>query len=398
VSDGRSHTLKKADIVEVESELNRYGETADKLEDAVVKLKKIVDGASDSLVGKYVEKLQDDAKKIQDDLTKAGKRYRDAANEIGIYKPQLEVAIKELSTYETSTADAEANLTRANGMPDPQKGEDGKISTEEQDKGNAKQGKIDEANGALTAASDRLTRALDALDVAGKTLGDKVNCNNYDDGLTDSTKDKILEAFQWISYIFGKLALVFTVLAFLIPGLQVLAIAALVVGAVLLVSDSVLFANGMAKWSDVFLDALGLGLGGLGAAFSKVAGTLGRLGKLFGGPKPAGNGIVDLTEGGTMIVAPKPGFWAGESQAFKNTWDAWKTFLTGPTGGNPWKLGKAYLQNIIDNGTLEELIAAGFDFKKYWWAWGLGNMGLNLGAGIGYAGYQINQGGKNPTA
>ena len=40
--------------------------------------------------------------------------------------------------------------------------------------------------------------------------------------------------------------------------MQFLAIGALVAGAVLLISDSVLFANGMAKWSDVFLDALGL--------------------------------------------------------------------------------------------------------------------------------------------
>jgi hypothetical protein len=399
VTDGRYHTLKKADQVEVESERSRYFDTADTLQKAIDKLTKMVDGAADANAGKWLEGLKDDASSIKDNLVKAHVRYADAARYIHDYQPELEKADKDAdAAVRDQEAGADA-LKTANGLPDGQKGSDGTLSPDEQAKDKYKQGQVETANDQVNDAKNRLTAVLDALGVAGKTLGDKVNCNNYDDGLTDSTKDKILEAFQWISYIFGKIALVLTVLAFLIPGLQVLAIGALVAGAVLLISDSVLFANGMAKWSDVFLDALGLGFGALGAAFTKIAKGLGSLGKMFGGPKniPA-NGIVDLTEGGTMIFVPKPGFWAGESTALWNTMNTWKNFFTnGPLKWNFGALGKGYLQNILDTGTLAELIEAGFNYTKSWWIWGLANTFLNLGAGIGYAGYQINQGGGSPT-
>jgi hypothetical protein len=394
VSDGRSHTLKKADPVEVESERARYHKTADTIDDVVTKLKKLIDGAADANVGDYADKLKDGAKTIQDNLTKAGKRYRDAADRIHDYQPQLDTAITELKLYETNHADAEADLTAAKGMPDPQKGSDGKISTEEQQKATAKQGKIDDANGELTAASDRLTRALDALDVAGKTLGDAVNCNQYDDGLTDSTHDKIMEAFGWISKIFGYLALAFTILAFLIPGVGALAIAGVVAGAVLLVADSVLLAGGEGSVLNVILDAVGLGLAGFGAGFSKLFSKLGDLGKLskgFAGLKlqwligSDGKAALQLIVPGKPLVVfgPKPYFFSkpGLIDFFKGMSGSWWKDIADPA---TWK-NLASLKGI---GSLFNVGGAGA-LKWIWGIWGVGNNLFNLGAGVAFAAYQI---------
>ncbi len=270
MSDGRLKTLRKADPAEVSAAQKRYQLISDTIEDTVSKLQKIVDAGEDALRGKWVEAVKEDAESLKESLDKAAVRYRDVATEIKKYEPDLDRAIVQVDAAERDEADANASLTRANGMPDPVKGADGTVSAEEQQRGADKQRAQDDASTQVTAAKNRLTGALDALDVAGKRLGDAVNCKNYDDGLTDKISWRIMAVFKKISQIFGIIAMILTALAVMIPGLGALAVAGLVAGAVTLIADSVLLGGGDGSVLAVVLGALGLAFAGLSLAVGAI--------------------------------------------------------------------------------------------------------------------------------
>jgi hypothetical protein len=400
--DGRLKTVDRADPANIEAAQKRYQHISDTLDDAVTKLQKIVDNGSDGMIGQWIDPLKDDAKSIKDDLAKAGVRYRDVARQIAIYEPDLDHARTEIIASLNDDTDAETALTRAHGLPDPQKGSDGKISPEEQQKGTDKQNAVNDAKGKISAAKNRLTAALDALDVSGKRLGDAVNCKNYDDGLTDSRKDKILAFFKILSKIFAVLALILTALAFLIPGVNVLVIGAIVAGAVLLISDSVLYANGEGDLASVILDAFGLGLGGLAAGIGKIAKFVGDIAKTFGGLKfiptlGAGGGIIPMIDLGATVggITKAPGFFGAMLNNFKNAGALWKTFFT----GNFKAFFAGYGELILDMGTFTDLLSFGRGINLINWfrTWGIANIIFNLGAGTIYGGFQINSAFNGPA-
>jgi hypothetical protein len=393
-SDGRLSTVDRADPANIESTQKRYQHISDTLDDAVTKLQQIVDNGSEGLIGQWIDPLKDDAKSIKDDLAKAGVRYHDVASQITVYEPDLEHEKTEITAALTDGSTANSALTSAKAMPDPQKGSDGTISTQEQQKGTDKQNAINDAGGKISAAKNRLTAALDALDVSGKRLGDAVNCKNYDDGLTDSLKDKILAVFKIISKIFGVIALILTALAFLIPGVNLLVIGGIVAGAVLLISDSVLYANGQGDLSSVLLDAFGLGLGGLAAGIGKIAGIVGDIAKGWGALKflpmiNAGGHVIPLVDVGALVggLGKNPGFFSALWNGLKNAGGLWKNFFT----GNFKAFFADYGALILDLGTLDELLSFGRGLSLTTWfqAWGGLNIIFNLGAGAIWGGFQV---------
>ncbi|MFI1995897.1 WXG100 family type VII secretion target [Actinoplanes sp. NPDC020271] len=305
MSDGRIKTLKRADPAEIDTVQKRYQHISDTIDDTVAKLRKIIDAGSDALVGEWVEPLKKDATSIHDSLSKAAVRYHDVATEIDRYQPDLQHAIDEVTAAENEQDDGTAAVKSAAAMPDPQKGPDGTVSPEEQQKAADKERAQDEAQSRVTAAKNRLEAALDALDVAGKRFGDAVNCKNYDDGLTDSLKDKIMAVLKKISDIFAVVALVLTALAFLIPGVNGLAMAAFVVGAVLLISDIALLAGGEGSALSVALDAVGLGIGGLAARLGNAGKSLDDYRKLLGKKVPP-IGIKPPPGGGKPVGVGSP--------------------------------------------------------------------------------------------
>ena len=259
-----------ADPDMVQSAQKRYQHISTTIDDVVTRLQKIVDTNSDSLVGQYVSGLKDDAGSIKDKLSKAAVRYSDVAGEIAKYEPDLDVGLKETAGALDDARAAKTAQTKASALPDPQKASDGTVSAEEQQKATDKTKATAAADTDLANAKKRLTNALDALNVAGKRLGDAVNCKKYNDGLTDSFKDKLNAVMAMISKIFGIIGMILGVLALLIPGVNLLMLASVVAGAVALVADSVLYANGEGSILDVVLGAVGLGLAGLGAIASVV--------------------------------------------------------------------------------------------------------------------------------
>jgi uncharacterized protein YukE len=279
-----------ADPDVVSAAQKRYQHIAETIDDATAKLQKIVDTNSDSLAGQYVEGLKSEAGSLQDRLSKAAVRYHDVADEISKYEPDLERGLSETAGALTDAEEAKTAQTKAHGMPDPQKSSDGTVSSDEQQKETAKNKAISDADSKMAAAKARLNNALDALNVAGKRFGDAVNCKRYDDGLTDSFKDKLDAVMAKISQIFAIIGMVLAVLAILIPGVDILIFAGVVASAIALTADVVLYADGKGSVLDVVLDALGLGLAGLGAIASVAAKGLSNaartLGNLASRPRP----------------------------------------------------------------------------------------------------------------
>jgi hypothetical protein len=279
-----------ADPDMVSAAQKRYQHIAETIDDATAKLQKIVDTNSDSLAGQYVEGLKSEAGSLKDRLSKAAVRYHDVAGEIGKYKPDLDRGLSETSGALDDAEAADTAQIKARSMPDPQKSQDGTVSPDEQQKGTDKNKATADADSKMAAAKTRLNNALDALNVAGKRFGDAVNCKKYDDGLSDSYKDKLDAVMAKISQIFAIIGMVLAVLAILIPGVDVLVFAGVVASAIALTADIVLYADGKGSVLDVVLGALGLGLAGLGAIASVAAKGLANsaktLGNLAGRPRP----------------------------------------------------------------------------------------------------------------
>ncbi|MEY9874617.1 hypothetical protein ABH931_004117 [Streptacidiphilus sp. MAP12-33] len=279
-----------ADPDVVDAAQKRYTHIATTIDDAVAKLQQIVETNSDSLAGQYVGGLKDESGSLKDRLGKAAVRYHDVATQIGLYEPDLDRGLSETAGALTDAEDARNDQTKAQALPDPQKNPDGTTSPAEQQKGDDKKKAEDDANAKVTAAQTRLNNALDALNVAGKRFGDAVNSKNYDDGLTDSYKDKLDAVMAKISQIFGIIGMILGVLAILIPGVDVLVLAGVVAGAVSLVANAVLYHDGKGSVLDVVLGALGLGLAGLGGLASVIGKGLANEAKgfanLFGRARP----------------------------------------------------------------------------------------------------------------
>jgi hypothetical protein len=258
------------DLDVVSGAQTRYQHIADTIDDAVTKLQRIVETNSDSLAGQYVEGLKSEAGSVKDSLTKAAVRYHDVAEEIKKYQPDLEQGLHETAAALTDAEEARNDRTKAHALPDPQKKQDGTVTPEEQQKGTDKDKATGAADAKLAAAKTRLSNAMDALNVAGKRFGDAVNAKKYHDGLTDSWKDKLDAVMAKISQIFAIIGMILGALAILIPGVNALVIAGVVAGAITLVANIVLYADGKGSVVDVILGAVGLGLAGFGAALSLV--------------------------------------------------------------------------------------------------------------------------------
>lgn len=268
-----------ADPDAVRSAQQRYQHIATTIDDATAKLQQIVGTSSDSLAGQYVQGLQSAASSLNDRLTKAGVRYHDVADQITTYEPALDDALTETAAALVEARIAVDAQTKASNMPDPQKGADGSVSADEQAKGTAKTKATDDANAQLTAAKNRLNSAMDALNTAGKRFGDAVNSKNYKDGLTDTLKDKIDAVMAKISQIFAIIGMILGALAILIPGVDVLVLAGVVAGAITLVANITLYADGKGSLADVILGAVGLGLAGLGAIVGVVGKSISGIAK-----------------------------------------------------------------------------------------------------------------------
>lgn len=440
------------DIERITEIQKRYQHIATTIDEAVAGLQKIVDTGSEGMAGQWVGGLRKDADSIRDRLTKAGVRYHDVADEITKYRPDLETGLAETKGALEDAVLAKEAATKADGMPDPQKGTDGNLTPEEEQKGKDKEKAAGEAAGALTAAKNRLTGALDALNTAGKRFGDAVSARRYDDGLTDTWKDKVDAFFGQISKIFAIIGMILGVLALLIPGVNLLVLAGVVAGAITLVANIVLYAHGKGSLADVILGVVGLGLAGIGAVASimaknmaNAAKTLGNLagrqrpvtinppqlqwgpgapveltrlgpggvgqpsiitsirttpGDFFIPPTPAtgwtnmsdwfNNPAINFLLGKGGIITPELGFFASTWQQLKGAGALWGTLFS-----NPLKFGKDWAGVIGGFSGFRDLSAVmgaiGGKISPLWFLWGGLNGAFGFGAGLVYTGGRLEE-------
>ena len=297
-----------ADPDKVSSAQQRYQNIASTIDDAVSRLQKVMDDNAEGLVGQYIDGLRKTAGSLHDKLQKAGVRYHDVADQIKIYQTPLQDGLDETAAALNDANAAAGQQKQATGMPDPQKGSDGTISPDEQKKGTDKTNAENQANDALSAAKNRLNNALDALNTAGKRFGDAVNSKNYNDGLSDTWKDKMDEILGWFSKILGYIGMALGAIALLIPGLDVVVLAGVVVGAASLIVNSILYADGKGSVLDVVFGAIGLGLGFIGVGAAQLAKGLANDAKVLAGitgrPGAPQLGFADNTFGGDLNNIP----------------------------------------------------------------------------------------------
>ena len=285
-----------------------YQNVAATIDDAVSRLQKVMDDNAEGLVGQYIDGLRKTAGDLHDKLQKAGVRYHDVADQIKIYETPLQTGLDETAGALNDAKTAVGDQKQASSMPDPQKASDGTTTPEEQKKGTDKTNAENQANDALTAAKNRLNTALDDLNTAGKRFGDAVNSKNYNDGLSDTWKDKMDEILGWFSKILGYIGMALGAIALLIPGLDVVVLAGVVVGAASLIVNSILYADGKGSVLDVVFGAIGLGLGFIGVGAAQLAKGLASdakaLSGLTGRPGAPQLGFADNSFGGSLNNIP----------------------------------------------------------------------------------------------
>jgi uncharacterized protein YukE len=367
------------DVERIEEARKRYQKIAVTIDDAIKRLKKIVDAGSESLAGQYVEGLKSEATSIRDNLTKAKTRYDDVAGEIKKYQPNLQLALDDTKKALTAARDAKTARSTADAMADPQPAGDGTISPEENTKGELKKRAIEDAGSDLTTAKTKLTDAMTALNTAGKSFGDAVNSKRYNDGLSDSGWDKFINGLKIAAKVFAWIGIAIGILAIFIPGVGVI-VAGLIAGAITLGLEIALYKYGEGSIADVVIAAVGLGLFAVaGAAVLRGLGGVARgpntaieLRPLpprvdFAGPggRPAaGPGLQapggPIVVGTTNVTHPPIGIFGALAWDFKNLTGFWQLLTSAPaTFLKNWGALVTGLQSVPGLATLLGVSGAG---------------------------------------
>ena len=265
--------------------IKHYTEIAEMMTTQAALLKKIGDGDETLLKGQSADAMRKRAGESHEHLGKAAARYDDVKVALVEYQPALETARSETGKALVDAETAADRQAGAEAMPDPvnaDRPDDAKPLTEseKQDSQN-RTGKIDGAKADLDAARAKCQAALDTLQAAADRAATKIKENWGDDGLGHSGWEAFIhKILKIIVEVLGWIGMALAILAMLIPGLQFIAIAALVVAVAALVGSFILAITGESSWVNVIFGVLGVLTLGAGALAMKLA--------------QAGKGLMDL--------------------------------------------------------------------------------------------------------
>lgn len=413
--------VKGGDLTKVKEFRRRYVEISETITSAVSRLDRIVSHGSEGLAGKYAEGLKEDAGKLRGGLGKAAVRYADVAREVVAYEPELESAITETRAGLAQAQTGTAALAVAQALPDGVPADDGTLSADETTKNAVKRDRVATAGGDVTAAKRRVQTAFDRLQVAGKRLGDAVNCKNYDDGLTDSGWDKFLAVLKKISKALAIIAMVLAVLCFIFPGVALLVAASVVVAVAAVVVAGILYAKGEEGLPDLLFAIFGVVLLGGATVASLIGRSIGqaaRASRTAIGETLSAIPMNSFGPGGRILptigrnaaqwrnqsdwfdnpltamlmrgagrpgLVPDVGFWRSSVQQMRSGLDLWKSLGSSPgtffrewagvVGGWGGYRSIAGLQQITGAAT-----------HSSWWVWGVGNSIFTIGTGLIWTG------------
>lgn len=235
--------------------------------------------------GATADKIRTAASGLVGGLTTVHDRYQQVSSALSGWVPQLNQAqswsIQALTEAEGPYAKLKSTpqpsgintITGTNGLPVLPIGA-APLNPVKQQEFNEYQSAMQKAQGELASAQALLTKATNLRDTEGSHYASLIN-NASNDSLKDSWWDRFknwvddhADLLKEIASILQDIVAVLAVICLLIPGVDLLIIAAMAVTALLLIVHTMLAATGNGSWLDVALDVVGLvTLGfGLGAA------------------------------------------------------------------------------------------------------------------------------------
>lgn len=265
-----------ADVEQIEQLTVYYTNMAKDIEDQATVLRRIGEGDESQFKGESADRVREKSKQVGEQLAQMSGRYSAVRDALKAYLPHLQTGLTE---SEAALADAKAandSLSSATGMSDPRVGRPSDappLTTEEETAGRQKDAAVSEAKSGSTRAIARLEGALAELDARGRQASETIR-DAWNDGLKDSWKDRLKAAFQAFLKILVKvltwIGVALAVLAFIIPGLGMAALAGAIVTGLAFAATAAQAAMGDASFIDVIIAGVGVLLLGAGAALTKL--------------------------------------------------------------------------------------------------------------------------------
>lgn len=255
-----------ADGSELTGLIRHYKNIADAMTAQAALLKKVGEGDENLLKGESADAIRERAGKTHENLGKAGARYQDVHDALKTYQPELQTARSETGKALAAAEKAAGDKRGAEGMPDPanesRSDDDPPLSDDDRQASRDRTNRIAEADGDLAAAQTKAANAMAALDAAAEAAVTKIKENWKTDDLHHSWQEAAYHGFmkflKGLVEVLGWIGMALAIVAMVIPGLQWLGTAALVVGLVALGGSVVLAATGEESWMGVVWGALGV--------------------------------------------------------------------------------------------------------------------------------------------
>lgn len=249
-----------ADLPEMDSRLAYFRSLAETMRTEGQRLSRISSG--ESLTGKYADELRSASGDVAKDLDQVVGRYEAVVNALDDYRPALDAALLGSSQALDDAIDADAARGAADAMPKTTAPDGGQLTTQQEQANTDKTTATDAAADRLSAARQKLTNVLSALDEAGQRAAATIR-KGFGDGLTDSGWDRFKYAFKKFLQILVKvltyIGMALAVIALVIPGVGELVLGAgIALGAVTLAANIALKALGGGSWADIGIAIAGL--------------------------------------------------------------------------------------------------------------------------------------------
>lgn len=265
-----------ADVDQIEQLTVYYTNMAKDIEDQATVLRRIGEGDESQFKGQSADRVREKSKQVSEQLTQMSGRYSAVRDALKAYLPHLQTALTESEAALADARVANDSLSSATGMSDPRVGRPSDappLTPEEETAGRQKDAAVSEAESGGTRAIARLEGALAELDARGRQASETIR-DAWNDGLKDSWKDRLKAAFQAFLKILVKvltwIGVALAVLAFIIPGLGMAALAGAIVTGLAFAATAAQAAMGDASFIDVIIAGVGVLLLGAGAALTKV--------------------------------------------------------------------------------------------------------------------------------
>jgi hypothetical protein len=288
------------DADEVEKASRHYKAMADEIDGQVDRLRDIANGTTDgTLQGGYVQPLTEAAEGLHDELGRTSGRYREVGGTLGDWVPQLREFQDEAEWLRRQAVTAAGDMSdnqaieHVSALDAPPRPEAEVVAAK------ARAGRYDDASADLRRVQSTLVDLSDRRDIAASRIADAIRDECHDkvrDNLWDNFQDWMddhAELVDGVCKVLGVIAMAACVLALVVPGLNILAAAALAASSLSLLGHSALAVTGNGSWVDVGVDVVALATFGAGRFLGPGIKVLGRefggaLGRLTAETKAAG--------------------------------------------------------------------------------------------------------------